>query len=94
MAYLHTAKSSSSEHTIEDQSYNERKEQDKGDIEDWDLKGDLITRYESIEDENSPMGNGYVQDRPRHEEVCARSLRIGRNSVETKREKEWDLQSH
>ena len=58
---MHTAESSDSEHTTDDESYDERTEQGEGDLEDRDLEGVFIIRRESIVDENAIMEKDYVQ---------------------------------
>ena len=66
---MHVDKSMSSEHTIEDESDDERKEQNKGDLEDRDLEVEFIIRLESVAGVNALMGKDYVQDRPHREEL-------------------------
>lgn len=87
-------------HTTENDSYDARKERDKGDLEDRVLVFEDITRLEDIVDVNALMGPNYVQDRPCCEEVNAYSTRVSKKKtywyeiIRRKREKEMDLQNH
>ena len=89
---MQRTENSGSEHTTEDEFYDERKEQDKGDMQDWDLDGEFHSSFEKEADENAMIGKDYVQDRPRRDEVCERSnSRIRKNSTDTRKRKEGDL---